>query len=582
MALVPLNKSKPSPRRKNVERQGPTSLSDRWFGWADAEGVWLSVAVAAGFFAVAAGILMFRPSVAAYRPGQYAASDVLARVDFQYNDPQALVAARTKARLAAPRVYQSTGDAWGRLETDLLTLPDRVSGVRADQLADAAARGAFDNATLAQLQAIAAVSPRPSWDLAVRDFIDAVRSANPIILPDADRLADRGRLVKVEGSDPVRVGEDVYSPERADALVERLNPLAAGRVRGRAVPPDRAVRRGAGRRDARARPRADGRRAERRRRIGRGVGGGGDGQGEHAGDRGGRRRRGRLQAAAGRERRIPTRHRRRVEGAGRPRRGGAAADGRPCGVPGRVPAENPAEPRPRRRPRRPAARRPRPSAGGGGHGHAALPVRGAADGDGRHDPRHRLRPPHGDRRRGGAGGVRHARRGRGARLPARAGGRRVGGGVPAGRGADAEQARRGRRRGRPGDGRRRRRRRADAARPAGLRRAQRLLRGGRGPGGGHRRAGGPAVRGKGVRHHDEHDAPRARRRQPPAAPQARGRGARHLQPLAAGGDARGGGRRGDRGPTRCCAASPRTSTTSARSTRPTTSSRTSSAARAAT
>ena len=227
MALVPLSPKKSSPRRKNVERQGPTPLAERWFGWADSEGVWLSIAIAAGFFAASAGILMFRPAVAAYRPGQYAASDVLARVDFSHTDPQAIVAARTRARLNAPRVYKSTGDAWARLETDLLTLPDRVSGVRADQLTDPAARATFDNATLAQLQAIAAVSPRPSWNLAVRDFIDAVRAIHPVILPDEERVADRGRLVKVEGSDPVRVDEGVYSPERADALVERLNPIAA-------------------------------------------------------------------------------------------------------------------------------------------------------------------------------------------------------------------------------------------------------------------------------------------------------------------------------------------------------------------
>src|SRR5947199_7709433 len=83
--------------------------------------------IAAGFFLVATCILLMRDQVIRYRPGQYAAQDVLSRVDFSYLDKELLARERRAARDRALRLYRPNAEAWTTLEQRLRELPDKVA-----------------------------------------------------------------------------------------------------------------------------------------------------------------------------------------------------------------------------------------------------------------------------------------------------------------------------------------------------------------------------------------------------------------------------------------------------------------------
>src|SRR4051794_29723640 len=76
------------------------------------EGTKGSLMIAAAFFVVTTSILILREGVVPYRPGQYVAQDILARVEFRYPDKDQLERARQAARQRVLRVYKSNGDVW--------------------------------------------------------------------------------------------------------------------------------------------------------------------------------------------------------------------------------------------------------------------------------------------------------------------------------------------------------------------------------------------------------------------------------------------------------------------------------------
>ena len=235
-------------RRDSAKKSGPQPLADRLRAQVARKGMWLSVCIAAGFFLGSTLVLMLRPQVVAYRPGQYAPGDVTSRVDFFYHDPRELADARRRARENEPRVYKAAAPAaaaaptpgsvppdadaagtapiYNRLAADLLGLPDAVGGQRLEQLAPPL-RKILDNATLARLQSYAEQFPRTGWDKAVLGYVEGLRKLNPVIVPADARAADRGRAIRLPGRGPVAVDDSVYTPQMADALAAKLNPLAA-------------------------------------------------------------------------------------------------------------------------------------------------------------------------------------------------------------------------------------------------------------------------------------------------------------------------------------------------------------------
>ena len=246
MASTPKPAKKSNSRRDKAKSKGPEPLKQRLRTQVTREGMWLSLCIAAAFFFGSTAILMLRPQVVAYRPGQYAAADVVSRVDFAYHDARELADARRRARDAEPRVYKAaplpagttpvpsdspdaaegTAPLYNRLTADLLSLPDAVAGQRLEQLPPPL-RTVLDNATLARLQSYAEQFPRTGWDKEVLGYVESLRKLNPVILPADARVADLGRAIRLPGRGPVLVDDSVLTPERTDALAAKLNPLAA-------------------------------------------------------------------------------------------------------------------------------------------------------------------------------------------------------------------------------------------------------------------------------------------------------------------------------------------------------------------
>ena len=286
MATSKPSKLKPGSRRDSAKKSGPQPLADKLRAQASREGLWLSVAIAAAFFVGSALVLMLRPQVVAYRPGQYAPADVVSRVDFFYHDARELADARRRARDGEPRVYKAalpaaaaaaappdrpldadlsaTAPIYNRLAADLLALPDAVSGQRLEQLGPPL-RTLLDNATLARLQSYAEQFPRTGWDKAVYAYVDAVRKLNPVIIPADARAADLGRTIRLPGRGPGRGGRLGLHPQNGRRAGGEAEPAGGRPVRGRDLPEDRRVHDRQTRRDLRPGRPENRRRPQRRR-----------------------------------------------------------------------------------------------------------------------------------------------------------------------------------------------------------------------------------------------------------------------------------------------------------------------------
>src|SRR3954471_22684703 len=68
------------------------------------EGVRGSLVIVAGFFVVTTAIMILREDVVPYRPGQYVAQNIWARVECKYRDKEQLERARQAARAKVLRV----------------------------------------------------------------------------------------------------------------------------------------------------------------------------------------------------------------------------------------------------------------------------------------------------------------------------------------------------------------------------------------------------------------------------------------------------------------------------------------------
>src|SRR5688500_2770689 len=84
-------------RREQIRKERPDTIGRRWENLR-ANGVIVSLQIAAVFFLITTTILMLRDDVVPYRPGQWTHHDILSRVDFTYMDHQTLANKQQDAR----------------------------------------------------------------------------------------------------------------------------------------------------------------------------------------------------------------------------------------------------------------------------------------------------------------------------------------------------------------------------------------------------------------------------------------------------------------------------------------------------
>lgn len=207
-------------RRAEVRRRLP-----KWRDRVDFRNLPASLAIATLFVLLAALIVMFRPDVVAYRPGQWAPSDIVSRVEFKYFDVNEYHRAQSNAHKDEPHVYMIVDpDPLMELETKLLQWPDRVAGLSLSQV-DESIRSYLDNASLVRLQEYAARNPRPQWDQAVKEFIRNLREINFVVLRDSERMEELGRTIRV-GTSKMSVAEALAISQKDDIEAKISKPAA--------------------------------------------------------------------------------------------------------------------------------------------------------------------------------------------------------------------------------------------------------------------------------------------------------------------------------------------------------------------
>ena len=204
------NRARRNEIRADVRRRTPQASASLAAALRE-ERTLLVLGVAVAFALCACAILMLRPRVIAYRPGQTPREDVLARVEFTLGDEQQLQRARVAARDAEPRLYQpAPANPLARLEQDLLDLPGRVRGLGLEQL-DPPLRDVLDGATLTNLQEIAERQD-PTWPQAVRRYARALREMNLVILPAVRRNEDWQKSIRLGNDGRLVAADQTFSP----------------------------------------------------------------------------------------------------------------------------------------------------------------------------------------------------------------------------------------------------------------------------------------------------------------------------------------------------------------------------------
>ena len=189
-------------------------------------GALVSIWIAIGFCLVATCIVMLRSQVAHYRPGQYTMHDIVARVDFMYNDPGRVDEAKRIAREQQPRVYStSPTDPWAVVEQKLLTAPNQLAGLHVEQLREPF-QGILDSPTLAMLQDTLPRSQRPAYERTVHDYIHAVRELGLIILADADREGDLGKKIIIPAAGSIAADSTLQLNERDEIAAKLATPAS--------------------------------------------------------------------------------------------------------------------------------------------------------------------------------------------------------------------------------------------------------------------------------------------------------------------------------------------------------------------
>jgi len=161
-------------RRSEIRKCRPEAPWLDWEKWK-AEGVPVSIGIAAAFFICATSILMWRQDVIAYRPGQWIPHNIMARVSFNYYDRDKLDNERLRVRQSEPRIYQPNpeGDPWIALRKMLADLPERVANSPQQLPPDLAAT--IDGGAVTILRKYASGSDRQRYLNDVDGYIASLR-----------------------------------------------------------------------------------------------------------------------------------------------------------------------------------------------------------------------------------------------------------------------------------------------------------------------------------------------------------------------------------------------------------------------
>jgi putative nucleotidyltransferase with HDIG domain len=186
----------------------------------------LSLLIAVVFAVGCGSLLMLRPGVVDYRPGQVTREPVFARGDFSVLDDQRLSRARQRAADATERVYRPADrDPFTKLEDALIASPDRVTGLRVDQLGeltfeegDGLVRtlGVGDGATLARLQEIASTDD-PLWPRSVRRYIESLRRLGLVLVDREAAESDAQAAIQLDDGQRIAPGARLVVPATEDA-----------------------------------------------------------------------------------------------------------------------------------------------------------------------------------------------------------------------------------------------------------------------------------------------------------------------------------------------------------------------------
>ena len=183
----------------------------------------MALVVALGFALACTAILMLRPQVVGWRVGQHAPHDIVARVDFSYQDPEKLNMSRQTARLNEPRVYKASAvDPLTTLRSELSALPDTLKGQRLEQLSEPYRR-LLDSLTLERLQAYADTGRRAAWQDSVDAYVRSLMKLDLRILPDAQKSTDTGRNIRLAGVEWSVRADSTFSPSMRDELAAKFN-----------------------------------------------------------------------------------------------------------------------------------------------------------------------------------------------------------------------------------------------------------------------------------------------------------------------------------------------------------------------
>lgn len=213
-----------NPRREQLRKDRPDMVAP-WYERLLRPENYGGLIVVGVFVLLTSSILMLRPQVVRYRPGQWVPHDLVARVDFLHHDIQKLNSARADARDHEPRIYRQSPDQLKKLNEDLTVLPDQLQKIRLDQLPENY-RDVFDNATLAQVQGYADHQSRAAWKDSVDAYVSSIRKMRLVILPETERAADLDRMIVLPELGPVPANDSISIVD-AGELERRLGRIAS-------------------------------------------------------------------------------------------------------------------------------------------------------------------------------------------------------------------------------------------------------------------------------------------------------------------------------------------------------------------
>jgi len=167
--------NKSSVRRAAIREKWGSASRPAWRKFQNRD-LFPSLVIAGGFWLAITAILLLRQQVVPYWLHQYIPHNIVARVDFNYQDPVRMEWRKREVASAVLPVYrQSPDDPWSRLQSELTALPDRVYDTRSSEL-PADLKGVLDSASLTALEQDRTGPRRAAYEQSVRQFVDDLRS----------------------------------------------------------------------------------------------------------------------------------------------------------------------------------------------------------------------------------------------------------------------------------------------------------------------------------------------------------------------------------------------------------------------